>query len=240
MSVAESVKLFRANVQRLWRKAPWLPLTTIWLSSPLEQRFAEDCRRAGFDLAEISPFVANTLRWVWKRSVLDRRDDAAWQRALAAARKRQAKIGPPPPEDYSDTPPADTPPTDPRIRVVLRRLNATELARTRPPVDRQTKCKARKAHSHRFRAPVSFDWQAFLAEHWSSTFGPLVAAHHLDPAAVEGELGRRLAVTWHAVLDEQAQLGEGACGAAHGRWMALLRQIKDDRDQDTGHYLRRP
>ena len=89
------------------------------------------------------------------------------------------------------------------------------------------------------QAPASFDWRAFLAEHWSSTFGPLFAAHHLDTAEVDSEVGRRLAVTWRAVLDEQAQLGDGACGVAHGRWMALLRQIKDDQDQGTGHYLRR-
>jgi hypothetical protein len=42
------------------------------------------------------------------------------------------------------------------------------------------------------------------------------------------------------VLDEQAQLGDGACGVAHGRWMALLRQIREDRDQGTGRYLLRP
>ena len=170
--------------------------------------------------------------------MLNYNDDPGWRRALAAARKRQAKIGPPP-EGYTYTPPADTQPTDPRIKAVLQRLNAFQRAQTRPPVDRTTKAKARKAHSHRFRAPASFDWHAFLAEHWSSTFGPLFAAHHLDPSEVDGELGRRLAVTWRAVLVEQAQLGEGTCGPAFSRWIALQREIQQDRDQGTWHYRRR-
>ena len=190
------------------------------VSAQLEAAFVEDCRRAGLCLSRTAPVCLDTLRWGWRRSVLNYNDDPGWRRALAAARKRQAKIGPPP-EDYIYTPPADTPPTNSRIRAVLQRLNAFQRAQTRPPVDRTTKAKARKAHSHRFRAPASFDWHAFLAEHWSSTFGPLFAAHQLDPSEVDGELGRRLAVTWRAVLDEQAQLGQGVCGSritAGWRW----------------------
>ncbi len=50
-------------------------------------------RRCGLDVAEIAPPVADTLRWVWKRSVLDRNDDQGWQRALTAAKKHQVRIG---------------------------------------------------------------------------------------------------------------------------------------------------
>nr|UXE45527.1 hypothetical protein Hi04_10k_c4997_00011 [uncultured bacterium] len=235
---AELAKLYRANSKSLWQRAPWFPTLTIWLAPRLEATFAEDCKRAGLSLSSTAPVCLNTLRWAWRRSVLNYNDDLGWQRALAAARKRQAKIGPPP-DDYNYEPPADTPPTDPHIKAVFHRLNALQLARTRPPVDRTTKSKARKAHSHRFRAPASFDWSAFLAERWREVFGPLFKAHQLDPSEADGELGRRLAVTWRAVLDEQVQLGEGVCGAAHSRWMALLREIRQDQNDGTNHYLRR-
>jgi hypothetical protein len=235
----ELIRLYRTNMKRIWDRSAWWPGQTLWFCPAIEADFVEGCRRAGLDPTQTAPLVANTLRWGWKRTQLDRRDDPGWQRALAAARKRQAKIGPPA-EDYVYTPPEDTPPTDPRIKAVFQRLNAFQLAQTRPPVDRTTKAKARKAHSHRFRAPVSFDWSAFLTAHWSATFGPLFAAHHLDPAEVDGELGRRLAVTWQNVLAEQVKLGDGACGAAYGHWMALLRQIRQDKEQGTKHYLRRP
>ncbi len=144
-------------------------------------------------------------------------------------------------QDYAYARPEDTPPADPRIRAVFQRLNAFQLSQGQSPVDRDrtTKCKARKAHSHRFRAPVNFDWRAFMSEHWLTTFGPLFAAHRLDPSEVDGELGRRLAVTWRAVFDEKARLGDGSVGAAYGRWTALLREIMQDQRQGTGHYLRR-
>jgi hypothetical protein len=233
---AELTKLFRANAKSLWLRAPWFPALTIWLSPALEARFTEDCCRAGLPPERTAPVIMNTLRWAWRRSVLNYRDDDGWQRSLAAARKRQARIGPPR-EDYVYAPPEGTPPTDPRIKVILRRMH---LAQGTSPVgrDRTTKSKARKAHGHRFRAPASFDWRGFLAEHWLSTFRSLFAAHHIDTAEVDGELGRRLAVAWHAVLDEREQL-DGAAGAAFRSWMALLRQIKQDQDQGTNHYLRR-
>ncbi len=225
-------------MKSLWLRAPWFPVMTIWLAPKLEVTFTEDCQRAGLSPSRTAPVCLDTLRWAWRRSMLNYNDDPGWQRALAAARKRQAKIGPPP-EGYTYTPSVDTPPTDPRIKAVFQRLNAFQLARTRPPVDRTTKSKARKAHSHRFRAPASFDWSAFLAQHWLGIFGPLFKAHHLDPSEVDGELGRRLAVSWRAVLDEQAQLGEGVCGAAFENWMALLRQIQQDQDQGTWRFPRR-
>jgi hypothetical protein len=225
-TLAELAKLFRANTKSLWERAPWYPTLTIWLAPRLEATFVEDCKRAGLSLSRTAPVCLDTLRWAWRRSVLNYNDDPGWQRALAAARKRQAKIGEPP-DDYNYIPSSDTPPTDPHITVVFQRLNAFQLAQTRPPVDRTTKSKARKAHSHRFRAPVSFDWRAFLAEHWLGFFGPLFKTLHLDPSEVDGELGRRLAVSWRAVLDEQAQLGEGVCGVAFENWLALLRQIQD-------------
>jgi hypothetical protein len=238
MTPFESTRLFRANVMNLWRRAPWFPLATIWFPRNLETDFTEHCRRAGLVPDQTAPVVLNTLRWCWRRSVLNYNDDPGWQRALAAARKRMAKIGPPP-EGYSYTPPADTPPTDPRINTVTQRMDPYQAAQAGTPVDRTTKAKARKAHGHRFRAPASFDWSAFLSEHWSETFGPLFRSHRLDPDEADGELGRRLAVAWRAVLDERERL-DGAVGAANRNWHALLREIKQDREQGTGHYLRRP
>ena len=234
---AELAKLYRANAKNLWQRAPCMQMATIWLARPLETAFAEDRRRAALSLPETAPVCLDTLRWAWRRSVLNYSDDPGWQRALAAARKRQAKIGPPP-EGYTYTPPADKPPTDPRIKAVTQ-PDVHQRAKAQPPIDRASKSKARKAHSHRFRAPASFDWHAFLAEQWSATFGPLFAAHHLDPDEVDGELGRRLAVTWHAVLDEQDLL-DGAAGAAYKNWLSLLRQIRQDEEQGALQYLRRP
>src|SRR3954447_25586890 len=63
-----------------------------------------DCLRAGLEPAEIAPLILNTLRWCWRRSVLDRDDDPGRQRGLTEARKRQARIGPTP-ADYSYNPP---------------------------------------------------------------------------------------------------------------------------------------
>src|SRR4051794_11135043 len=56
---AELAKLHRANMKRIWERAPWWPGATIWLSPALEAAFIEDCRRAGLDLAEIAPVWPN-------------------------------------------------------------------------------------------------------------------------------------------------------------------------------------
>jgi hypothetical protein len=71
----ELARLFRANAKNLWTRAPWWPALTIWLHPSLEATFAEDCRRAGLEPAETAPPVLDTLRWGWRRSVLDRDDD---------------------------------------------------------------------------------------------------------------------------------------------------------------------
>jgi hypothetical protein len=72
---AELARLHRANMKRIWERAPWWPGATIWLCPDLEAAFAEDCRRAGLDPAGTAPVILNTLRWCWRRSVLDRDDD---------------------------------------------------------------------------------------------------------------------------------------------------------------------
>jgi hypothetical protein len=155
-------------------------------------------------------------------------DDAqGWLRSLAAARKRQIRIGEPP-ATYVFQPPADTPPTDARVKVVRRRPTAYEPAATNPVIERATRSKQRRQRHAPIKTPADFDWRAFLIEHWTTLFRQLFAAYCLDPRELDGEIGRRLAVTWRAVLDERVQLGEGVCGAAYDRWMALLRQIPQD------------
>jgi len=219
----ELAKLHRADTKSLWLRAPWLPLMTIWLAPNLEAGFTEDCRRAGLLPGETAPVVLNTLRWCWRRSVLNRDDDPGWHRAVAAARKHQAKIGPPP-EDYVYHPPSAAPPADPRIKPIAGRASAAEMTTYTALVDRSTKAKARRQAS-RDRHPASssqFDPAAFISEHWVTMFGPLFKARKIDPAEVDGVLGQRLAHAWRAVLDARQQPGEAA---AYKRWRTLLRQL---------------
>jgi hypothetical protein len=147
-------------------------------------------------------------------------------RALAAARKHQARIGPAP-EDYAYASPSAEPPDDPRIKQVTRRATATELAAQTSPVDndRTSKAKQRRRRARERQAPVKFDAPAFLAEHWASIFAPLFKQLRLDPADVDTPIGARLAVAYHAVLEEQERL-DGASGPAAKRWVALLRQLQ--------------
>jgi hypothetical protein len=219
----ELTKLYRANMKSLWRRAPWFPAMTIWLAPKLEATFTEDCQRAGLSPCRTAPVCLDTLRWAWRRSLLNYHDDPGWQRAVTAARRRQAKIGEPP-EDYSYIPPSDAPPGNPCIRAVFRRLNAMELAKTRPPVDRTTKTKARRQRFAPLRTPPGFDWQAFFQRHWLDVFRSIWRAHHLHDEDVDGELGRVLAATYKAKLDEQ-NTGNGSVGPATERWHQLLRQL---------------
>ena len=129
--------------------------------------------------------------------------------------KPQARIGEPP-EDYSYAPPSDVPPGNPCIKVVSRRLNAVELAKTRPPVDRTTKAKARRQRFAPLRTPPGFDWQAFFQRHWRDVFYSIWRTHHLDDADVDGELGRHVAIAYRDLLAEQ-DVGDGSAGPASDR-----------------------
>ena len=106
-SPSESARLYRSDAKRLWMRAPWWPAATIWLSPALEADFIKDCQHAGLTPAEIAPAILNTLRWSWRRNILDRSNNAGWERSLAVARKHQAKIGEPP-ENYVYMPSSQT------------------------------------------------------------------------------------------------------------------------------------
>jgi hypothetical protein len=227
MTPAESVRLFRADQKALWLRVPWWPAQTLWLAPALEAAFVEDCRRASLNPARTAPSVLNALRWAWRLHCLNHDDAQGWLRSLAAARKRQIRIGEPP-AAYVFQPPADTPPTDARVKVVRHRPTAYEPAATNPVIERTTRSKQRRQRHAPIKTPADFDWRAFLIEHWTTLFRQLFAAYRLDPRELDGEIGRRLAVTWRAILDERVQLGEGVCGAAYDRWIALLRQIPQD------------
>lgn len=207
----------------MWQRAPWWPGSTIWLSPPLEAAFAEDCRRGSIAADTTAPVVLNTLRWVWKRALLDRRDAEGRQRGLVAARKHQTQIGSAP-DGYAYQPPSDMPPDDPRIKQVRRRATAFELA-AQTYGDRSTKAKARRRRSCERQGPAKFDTAAFIAEHWQEVFAPLAKRFRLGDADIDGPIGARLAATYHAVLAEQEQL-DGAVGPAFKRWQALLRELK--------------
>jgi hypothetical protein len=155
--------------------------------------------------------------------VLNYRDDPGWQRAVSAARKRQAKTGEPP-GGYSYAPPSDTPPDNPCIKAVSRRLNAMELAKTRPPIDRTTKAKARRQRFAPVRTPQGFDWRQFFQHHWLDVFRSIWRTHHLDDADVDGELGRQMAIAYRDLLAEQ-DVGDSSAGPASDRWHRLLRQL---------------
>jgi hypothetical protein len=220
----ELARIFRSDTKSLWQREPWFPAMTIWLAK-FEVAFTEDIRRAGLSPSRTAPACLDTLRWAWKRSVLDYNDAAGWDRAVNAARKRMAKIGPPP-EDFSYVPPSDTPPDNPSIRVVLRRLNAVELAKTRFPVDRSTKSKARRRRFAPVKTPAGFDWQAFFQQHWMDVFRPIWRAHQLDDVDVGGELGRRMAIALKDALDEEQRTGtDGSIGPAREKWLKLLGQL---------------
>jgi hypothetical protein len=222
----ELTRLYWANMRRIWGRAPWWPGQTIWLSPALEAVFTEDCRRGGINPAEIAPVVANNLRWDWRRSVLNWRDDAGWQRALASAKKHQARIGPMP-EGYSYQPPPKTPPDDPKIKAVYRRATAYELAAQSSPIDRDrtSKAKARRRRSRERQPLAAFDTAAFIAEHWALMFADVFKSLRLEPDEIDGPIGHQLALAWHAVLDEQSKLGDQSYGPARKRWQALLRQL---------------
>jgi hypothetical protein len=208
----------------LWNRSPWWPAATIWLAPGLEEVFTEDCRRAGLSLSATAPVVLNTLRWAWRRSLLNHGDQPGWQRALSAARKLQVKIGPPP-DDFAHEAPLQTPPTDPRIKVVMRRVSVFEPARTKPVVDRATKSKQRRQKLAAPKTPPGFDWCAFFQRHWLDIFRPLWRAYRLDDQDVDGEVGRVLAIAYKDKLDEQSA-GDGSVGPASRHWHQLLRQLR--------------
>jgi hypothetical protein len=140
---AESARLYRADLNTRWKRDPWWPGATIWLTPNLEADFAEDSHRAGLSLSRTSPLVLNTLRWCWRRSCLNHHDPEGWQRAVQHAKRKQQRIGDPPPS-YAYTPPDTTPPWDQRIKVVTRAATAYEPARKNPVLDRATRTKQRR------------------------------------------------------------------------------------------------
>ena len=224
-TAAESARLYRANVKRLWSRSPWQPLQTIWLALALESGCIEDYRRGCFNPAEIAPVVLNNLRWAWRRSVLDRGDHPGWERALIAARRRQLKIGPAP-ADYRYQPPSPTPPTDVRIKRVHRHATGSELAAQTSPVDRDRTSKAKqrrklaRARSNERKPPRAFDAVAFLSRHWRDKLEPIFTRHRLDP---DSPIATRIAVAYNALLEEQQR--DAAAGPAFKRWVDLLHEL---------------
>jgi hypothetical protein len=221
----ELTRLHRANLKRIWDRSPWWPASTIWLAPNLEAVFIEDVRRGGFDPAETAPVVLDILRWRWRRSLLDRGDGPAWQRALAAAGKRQARIGEPP-ESYASQLPPLAQPSDPRIKIILRRATGSELAAQTGTVDRATKAQERRRRAReRQSSRRKLDMAEFLAEH-GEILNPAFKACGLAPGDTESSLARQLALAWRAVLDEQAKFGDQSYGPARKRWQKLLRDLQ--------------
>jgi hypothetical protein len=223
-TLAESVRLFRANLKTLWTRSPWWPGATIWLAPRLEAVFAEDTRRAGLSLSRTAPCVSNTLRWCWRRSCLNHDDSEGWQRSLAAAKKRAAKIGEPP-GGYVFDAPGVHPPADLRIKRVERRASAFEAASANPVIDRATRTRQRQQVTTAPRTPSNFDWQMFLNHRWLDVFSSIWRAYRLSDEDFDGEVGRVLAIAYKNKLDEQEKRG-GMVGPASRRWHQLLGQLR--------------
>jgi hypothetical protein len=199
----ESERLFRADTKNAWTRNPWLPLATIWLEPRVEAEFIEDMRRAGMSPDTTAPCITNTLRWVWRRSLLNHADHEGWQRAIQSAKTKSSRIGLPP-QDFQYTPSSAVPPDDPRIRVIVRKAAMHEPARVNPVVDRTTKAKQRRNTTIKApKAAKGFDWQAHLNEHWLDVFGPLQHAHKITDADMDGETGRILAIAHKAMTDNK-------------------------------------
>lgn len=87
----------------LWKKNPWVPGRTIDLGAH-EAEFVAELQGRGLDVEALPPAVADWLRWRFRRTMLDRRDEKAWLRVLVEALPlRVAKAGPRPEGDYMET-----------------------------------------------------------------------------------------------------------------------------------------
>jgi len=159
----DRVLLFRSQQKARWVHDPWSPGCTIWLAPALEEAFAVACGRAGLPVHMLSPACSNNGRGVWRRCLLDRKDDAAWTRGVVALRRRQARDGPPPAGWQYYSPSAD-PPADFRIKQVLRAAGPYSATRINGAADRTSKCKATR-DTALAAAPTSADADAAFQRH---------------------------------------------------------------------------
>ncbi|TPL53359.1 hypothetical protein FJ937_08370 [Mesorhizobium sp. B2-4-4] len=75
-----------------WKRDPWTPGSTIDLGEE-EGRLRADLRGRGVDVDALPPAVADWLRWRFRRTQIDRRDERGWMRVLSqhlSARINQA------------------------------------------------------------------------------------------------------------------------------------------------------
>ena len=64
-----------------WKRDPWTPGSTIDLGA-WEGRLRADLRARGVDVDVLAPAVADWLRWRFRRTQIDRRDEREWVRVL--------------------------------------------------------------------------------------------------------------------------------------------------------------
>lgn len=85
---------------RVWRRQPWTPGATLDLGTH-EHAFADAMAGAGYRLDRVAPAVADAARWRWRRTMVDRRNHAAWLQWVTSELPSRVEAAGAPPAGWS-------------------------------------------------------------------------------------------------------------------------------------------